>query len=764
VPDRPASPPSTAIDFQRELNPEQLAAVLHGDGPQLVLAGAGSGKTRVITYRVAWLVRERGVDPGSIVAVTFTNKAAAEMRDRVERLVDLFPLPTFVGTFHRYALTLLRRYGDRVGLARDFSILDTDDQKRLMVQAMQAEGIPETSFPPRTLLAAVSSAKNRLLTPQEYEKTARDFFEQRVARAYRRYQSLLQQASGVDFDDMMSLSVRLLREHADVADRLRARVRHLLVDEFQDTNQAQLTLIELLAGKNGNLTAVGDEDQGIYRWRGADLGNILDFESHFPGAVARKLERNYRSTAVILDAANAVVSNNRLRRGKKLWTAAGRGEPIALHRAGDEGEEAAWVVERITALQTPRDRHPLSEVAILVRTNAQTRAFEDEFFRNRIPYTMVGGVRFYERAEIKDLVAYLRLLRNPRDTFSFTRILNTPPRGIGRNTVSLLEERAATMGATPWDVLELDSVESFPPRAATALRGFRELIRELRVAAAELPLPALLDELLAKTRYTEMYRREQEEEAAKLENIKEFLSAAQTFTEQRSFSSSRSGDADSSAESDDDLLTAFLDHVALVSDLDGWDGERGVTLMTLHSAKGLEFPIVFLPGLEDGLLPHFNAQGRAEDLEEERRLFYVGMTRAEKRLFLSTCRRRRIAGAYQDQRESPLLEEVPEGLLDVTESPRIYASERTRGIDEFYNRTPPVQPLPAVGAPRGVATAADAAAGRGPRRGSRVRHPTLGQGVVLELEGSGDDAKYTIFFERAGKKKLIAKYASLETL
>jgi DNA helicase-2/ATP-dependent DNA helicase PcrA len=745
---------SPAIDYPRELNPEQLAAVTHGDGPQLVLAGAGSGKTRVITYRVAWLVRERGVDPGSVVAVTFTNKAAAEMRDRVERLLDLFPLPTFVGTFHRYSLTLLRRYGERVGLARDFAILDTDDQKRLMTQAMQAEGIPESSFPPRTLLAAVSSAKNRLLSPQEYERTARDFFEQRVARAYRRYQALLQQASGVDFDDMMTLAVRLIREHADVAERLRGRVRHLLVDEFQDTNQAQLALVELLAGKDGNLTAVGDEDQGIYRWRGADLGNILEFERHFPGAVARKLERNYRSTGVILDAANAVVAHNTLRRGKKLWTAAGRGEPIALHRAGDEVEEAAWVNERIGAL---RSRHALSDVAILVRTNAQTRAFEDEFFRHRIPYTMVGGVRFYERAEIKDLVAYLRLLRNPRDTFSLTRILNTPPRGIGKNTVALLEERAATMGATPWDVLELDAVESFPARAATALRGFRELIRELRAASAELPLPALLDELLAKTRYTEMYRREMEEEAAKLENIREFLTAAQTFTEQRSFTSA------ATPESDEDLLTAFLDHVALVSDLDGWDGERGVTLMTLHSAKGLEFPVVFLPGLEDGLLPHFNAQGRAEDLEEERRLFYVGMTRAEQRLFLSACRRRRIAGAYQDQRESPLLEEVPEKLLDVSESPRLYASERTRGIDEFYGRTPPVKPLPATpGASARSGAFTPAAAG--PRRGSRVRHPTLGQGVVLELEGAGDDAKYTIFFERAGKKKLIAKYASLETL
>mgnify|MGYP001566814588 CR=1 FL=1 len=740
-------PGRPAIDYARELNPDQLAAVTHGEGPQLVLAGAGSGKTRVITYRVAWLARERDVDPGAIVAVTFTNKAAAEMRDRVERLLDLFPMPTFVGTFHRYALTLLRRYGDRVGLARDFAILDSDDQKRLMAQAMAAEGISETSFPPRSLLAAVSAAKNRLLSPAEYEKTARDFFEQRVARAYRRYQSLLQQASGVDFDDMMILAVRLLGEHEEIHRRIRGRLRYLLVDEFQDTNQAQLKLVELLAGKDGNLTAVGDEDQGIYRWRGADLTNILEFERHFPGTVARKLERNYRSTGTILDAANAVVANNRLRRGKKLWTASGRGAPIALHRAGDEVEEAAKVTETIATL---RGGNALSDMAILVRTNAQTRAFEDEFFRHRIPYTMVGGVRFYERAEIKDLVAYLRLLRNPRDTFSLTRILNVPPRGIGKTTVTLLEERAAAMGATPWDVLELDAVESFPGRAATALRSFRDLVRGLRQSASELPLPALLDELLARTSYTHMYRREQEEEAAKLENIREFLSAAQTFTEQRSYAAG----APSTAESDDDLLTAFLDHVALVSDLDSWDGERGVTLMTLHSAKGLEFPIIFLPGLEDGLLPHFNAQGKSEDLEEERRLFYVGLTRAKERLFLSGCRRRRIAGVYQDQRESPLLAEIPEDLLEVTESPRLHASERTRSIDEFYGRESRLAPL----------LAALPAGARGPRRGSRVRHPTLGQGVILDLEGDGDNAKFTVFFERAGKRKLIARYANLETI
>ena len=726
------------IDFEKELNPEQLGAVTHGEGPQLVVAGAGSGKTRVITYRIAWLARQRGVEPRSIVAVTFTNKAAAEMRDRAERLLESWPLATFLGTFHRYSLQLLRAYGDRVGLARDFAILDEADQKAIVVQAMAAENVAESAFPPRAVLAAISSAKNRLLSPDLYEQAARDAFSQRVARVYRRYEALRRKASGVDFDDLLLHAVRLFVEHPDLAERLRGRVRHLLVDEFQDTNHAQLRLVEELAAPDGNLTAVGDEDQGIYRWRGADLSNILEFERHFPGAVVRKLERNYRSTSAILDAANEVIGHNRLRRGKKLWTDAGRGESIRLFRAGDEGDEAKWVAGEIARL---RARHALAELAVLVRTNAQTRAFEDEFFHARIPYVLVGGVRFYERAEIKDLVAYLRVLRNPRDNFSLLRILNQPPRGIGKTTVATLEEQAATeAGGVIWDLLELDRLDRFANRAATALRAFRDLLRALRAAAGELPLPALLDELLRRTGYADVYRRDNEEDQARLENIQELLTAAQTFTEARA----ANGD-------DQDLLTAFLDHVALVSDLDGWAGERGVTLMTLHSAKGLEFPVVFLPGLEDGLLPHFNTQGRPEDVEEERRLFYVGMTRAQDRLLLSACRRRRIAGRYQDQLPSPFLAEVPERLVEAEESPTLFASERVRGIDSFFGRAPRDE-------------YSQEAPVRGPRRGSRVRHPTLGSGVVLEIDGEGDEAKLTVFFERAGKRRLVARYASLELI
>ncbi len=729
----------TAIDFPRELNQEQLAAVTHGEGPQLVLAGAGSGKTRVITYRVAWLVSERGVAPDAITAVTFTNKAAGEMRERTEALLGRFPLPVFVGTFHRFALRLLRRHGERLGLPRDFAIFDTDDQQKLAKQALAAEGLAETSFPPRSVLAAIGGAKNRLLGPEEFEREARDFYSQRIARVYHRYQALLSAAAGIDFDDMLTLAVRLLAEHPEVASRVRRGAEHLLVDEFQDTNHAQLRLVAALAPPGGNLTAVGDEDQGIYRWRGADLENILGFERHFPGATVRKLERNYRSTANILAAANAVVSQNRNRRGKRLWTDAGPGPALTLYRAADEGDEARWVTRTLRALAA---EHRLSDLAVLVRTNAQTRAFEDEFFQQQVPYTLVGGVRFYERAEIKDLVAYLRLLRNPRDGFSLARVLNQPPRGIGKATQELLEQEAAHRGVPVWDLLATDDLGAFPARAAQALRAFRDLVTELSRAAADLPLPALLDRLLADTRYAELYQRPEAEDEARLENIREFLSAAQAFTEKRSWG----------PEAEEDLLTAFLDHVSLVSDVDQWEPERGVSLMTLHSAKGLEFPAVVVAGLEEGLLPHYNTQGRPEDVEEERRLLYVGMTRARRRLYLTTCRRRRIAGRYQDQTESPFLGELPEELLDVEESRSLYSGERVRGVYDFFGREPAVPFDEGATLRPGV------------RRGARVRHASLGPGTVLALEGEGDDLKITVFFDRAGKRKLVARYASLEPI
>jgi len=727
--------PSFTDQLRVSLNEQQFAAVTHGEGPQLVLAGAGSGKTRVITYRIAWLVHELGVDPSSIVAVTFTNKAAAEMRQRTEELLGMSPMTTFVGTFHRFALNLLRAHGDEIGTPRDFVIFDRDDQIKLVKQALAKENLAEASFPPRNLLSAIGGAKNQLLGPSEYEAQAKNFFEQKVAIVYRHYQRGLIQASGVDFDDMLRLSVKLFDRHPELLESYRRRMSYLLVDEFQDTNHAQMRLVQSLAGTGGNLTAVGDEDQGIYRWRGADLSNVLEFERLFEGAPVRKLERNYRSTQNILSAAGAVVEHNEGRIGKKLWTDFGDGELVELYRARDEQDEAQWVVRSLTGMKSS---YGLSDMAILVRTNAQTRAFEDELNKRQVPYTLVGGTRFYERTEIKDLVAYLRMLRNPQDGFSLSRVINQPPRGIGKTTLDRLITDATEYGRSAWEVLSHSEFDSYPKRSATSLLAFRDLVVGLRADLETKPLPEVVERIVEKTRYLSLFDDSQREGIAKIENIREFVTAVHEFAERH-------------AELDtDEMLTAFLDHISLVSDIDQWS-EEGVALMTLHSAKGLEFAVAVVAGLEEGVLPHFNASDSKDGIEEERRLLYVGMTRAERQLYLTTCRRRRIAGRYQDQTESPFLTEIPGEYLRASESPQLFTpSPRAGGAYAFFDKPRPKTPDFA-------AEPEDGALGRG----RRVRHASLGEGVVLETEGSGDQMKITVFFDGTGKRKLLAKYANL---
>jgi DNA helicase-2/ATP-dependent DNA helicase PcrA len=751
------------LDFEKVLNEEQLEAVTHGEGPQLVLAGAGSGKTRVITHRIAWLVEECGVDPSTITAMTFTNKAAGEMKERVEDLLGMHPLPASVGTFHRFALRLLRIYGDHIRLPRGFAIFDTDDQKRILKRAFASEGLDPKSFRPAAVLAAISGAKNRLLSPDGYEAEADDFFRQRVAGVYRRYQKLLREAGGVDFDDMIALSVALLRKGGEVRRRIRRRARYLLVDEFQDTNQAQLALVLELAGADGNLTAVGDEDQGIYRWRGAELKNILRFEDNFPKAQVRKLERNYRSTQNILDASGAVVANNQDRRGKRLWTEAGAGDAIVLYRAQDEREEARWVLQNLRRQET--DYHP-SDMAVLVRTNAQTRALEDEFLRQGVSYNLVGGVRFYERAEVKDLIAYLRMVRNPHDGFSMDRVMNRPPRGIGKSTHEQLRKQAADNDKSMWQVLLDDELGSFSARSTKALVRFREILNHLVAEAEGLPLPSLLEQIFDTTDYTKLYSGEDPDSRNRLENIGELLSATKEFAATQGYGTE-----------DDDLLTAFLDHVSLTADTDKLGGKSGASLMTLHSAKGLEFSVVVLAGLEEKILPHMNALHVPDDLEEERRLMYVGMTRARKRLFLTTCRRRQIAGLYQDQEESRFLEEIPQSCLQAEESPQLFrqpspslgTSSRTKSdIYSFFGKSsttapdmdevqdfPPDLPVYEPDAP---------ASEKGLRKGSRVLHATLGEGQVFRIDGTGDQKKLTVYFQGSGRRTLVAKYAKLEVL
>jgi DNA helicase II / ATP-dependent DNA helicase PcrA len=755
-----------SIDFKNALNPEQLAAVEHGDGPLLVIAGAGSGKTRVITYRIAWLIHEKGVAPNAIVALTFTNKAAAEMRERLEELLARHPLETFVGTFHRFALRLLRTHAAKVGLPQDFAILDASDQLKIVKEALRAAYISEDNLRPQAVLGAISKAKNRLITPTVYERTADDFFSRQVAKVYVHYQANLRSKGAVDFDDMLLLSVELLRANERVRTRERERVRYLLVDEFQDTNQVQLALIHELIGDSGRLMVVGDEDQSIYRWRGAEIENILGFEKNFADAGTKKLERNYRSTQNILDASGAVVARNSLRRGKRLWTEAGAGEKILLFYGRDEQEEARFITNALVGVQ---NKVAANEMAVLLRTNAQTRAFEEEFMRRGLAYSLIAGVRFYERAEIKDLLAFLRLLRRPDDALSLSRVLNVPPRGIGRTTQEGLERLATQSGRGVWQTLQDERALdlTFPARAANALRDFRNLIAGLRQEAEILPLPALLHLVLERTKYLQMLKPTDPEDQARRENLDELLTAAKEFTETRTFGQ------------DDDVLGAFLDHASLASDTDTLGGP-GITVMTLHAAKGLEFEVVAIAGLEEGLLPHFNAARVAEDIEEERRLFYVGMTRAKSRLIISSCRRRRVAGNWQDQEPSRFLDELPSAYLKTESSASLYGAtpsfsdSRSNTVNSFFGRaqldnieavTPEVEevrPEP----PRfrqstnfGIETSGGAI-----KRGSRVRHQKLGLGKVMTIEGSGDDARLEIFFEGVGRRKMVAKFANLEVL
>ena len=773
------------LDFRSRLNPEQSAAVTHDGGPQLVIAGAGSGKTRVITYRIAWLIAEQAVEPWRIAAVTFTNKAADEMRERVLDLVGA-NANVFVGTFHRFCVRLLRRYGDRVRLQSDFAIVDAPDQLRLIKAALKAEDLDEQTFQPRAVQGRISAAKNRLLTPAAFEREAEDFFDRHVAAVYRRYQAELRRAGGVDFDDLIALAVRLLRDEAEIGAHVRGRFRHLLVDEFQDTNTAQLELIKNLVldpdGSVSGLTAVGDEDQSIYGWRGAEIDNLLRFERHFPGSRVRKLERNYRSTQNILDASGAVIARNEERRGKTLWTDTGAGDPLQLFFAADHEDEARWVVRQVGELR--RDGLEFGDMAVLVRTNAQTRAIEDQMLRNEVPYCLLAGVRFYERAEVKDLAAYLRVINNPRDNLSLRRILNQPRRGIGRRTEELLLACAAKMGHSLWDAIRLDPLQELPARSRRAVDAFRGLIEALRKEAERQPLAELVRGTIVAAGFEALYGKGDEEGRERLDNLGELVSSAQDFqtlygcgdlpARVPTAAVPALGDPLGPGADEADLapptspLTNFLDYVSLVSDTDGLNAGLGVAVMTLHSAKGLEYPAVFVTGLEDGLLPHFHAGGGARDIEEERRLFYVGMTRAERRLFLSGCRRRMVAGVFQDRQPSPFLIDVPEELVETGQSPDIYAGPRTAGVRTFFGADRsvgvPYRPAPPSGAKRQPAGGPFKQAADGLRPGAYVRHATLGKGVVLHLDGQGENAKLTVFFDKAGKRKLVRRFAPLEVL
>jgi len=743
------------------LNPRQRDAVTHGEGPLLVLAGAGSGKTRVITYRIAYLIGQLGVPPSRILAVTFTNKAAGDMLSRVERLVPNIGARPWIGTFHSTSLRMLRRHADRLGYTKWFAVYDTSDQLTLVRRCMRELNMNYDAFPPRPILTRISNAKNELIGPVEYEKENTDFFGARVAEIYRMYQKRLREYDAMDFDDLIGNYVRLLKEHEDVRDEIHERFQHLLIDEYQDTNRAQYELIRALAGKRGNIMAVGDEDQTIYRFRGADINNILNFERDFPGATIIKLEQNYRSTGNILDAATGVVSRNIARKGKRLFTDIGSGDPVRIVTCSNDREEAQFVIERMSAL---RSQYKLTDFAVLFRTNAQSRPFEEELLRANIPYSVVGGVKFYERAEIKDVLSFLRLAVRPHDTPSIERVINVPSRGIGDTTVAAIVAQSNERNVSLWTVIE-DDLSFLPSRASKAVREFREIVHDLQRAANH-PLPEFLDYLLLRTGYRRMLTESRDlQDESRLQNIDELLSSAREFAEQNAGAS----------------LADYLDSLTLMSDLDRYESEKGVTLMTLHAAKGLEFRVVFLTGMEEGILPHSQSLDANEDLEEERRLCYVGMTRARDQLYCVHTLQRLMRGQIREQSPSPFLSEIPE---EVTEPLRLARSASQSWRERPVNAGRPFRPpgraeSPSHGpsaksvfsffkdAPVQFDPSAMRQAKQEPqragelKRGQRVRHEQFGDGIILTMEGSGPDAKLNVYFDRAGSRKFIAKYAKL---
>jgi DNA helicase-2/ATP-dependent DNA helicase PcrA len=736
-----------------QLNPQQRAAVERTEGPLLILAGAGSGKTRVITYRIAFLIEAKGVPPESILAVTFTNKAADQMKERVAKLlggrVELRPGAPHVSTFHSFCVSVLRRHIERLDYSRDFSIYDEDDQQRVMKTCIQELGLSEQIASPRSVLSRVSYAKNRGLAPEELYRQAPDDTVEKVAQLFGRYELKLRQANALDFDDLLLKTVELFYQAPEVCEAYTRRFHYVLVDEYQDTNRTQYDLIRQLTLLHQNLCVVGDEDQSIYRWRGADIQNILSFERDYPGAEIFRLEQNYRSTQNILDAATAVVSRNLARKGKTLWTDRDGGDRIGLYEAWNNEQEAEFVAGEIARALAQDASWSL---AALYRTNAQSRVLEEALRRQGIDYRLVGGFSFYARAEIRDALAYARLAGNPRDSAAFLRIVNTPARGIGETTLGALQATARQQKLSLWEALEQElAARQLPARALKALEGFHALLKELIADREHLLMGQFFKSILDRTRYVEILKLENLPESQdRIENLQELVNAA------------------AEAEERGITLAEFLDHAALVSDADDYDERARVTLMTLHSAKGLEFNVVFLVGMEEGLFPHKLSLNDEAGLEEERRLCYVGMTRARDRLVLSWARQRRAYGrdSFEGSRRSRFLDEVPSELLEPLSGNAFAVKART----SWENAVNSVAGAERFLHERGRAIGGQVGFDRRETRqqstrwklGSKVRHPKYGIGTVLDCEEDGEDTKLTISFPGYGRKKLVERYAGLE--
>ena len=760
-----------------KLNEPQREAVYHTDGPLLILAGAGSGKTRVLTHRIAYLIGERGVNPWNILAITFTNKAAEEMRQRVDKLVGFGAESVWVSTFHSACVRILRRFIDRLGYENHFTIYDTDDQKTLIKEVCRKVDVDTKVFKERSLLSAISSAKNEMILPDEFELNAGgDFAKMKIAKVYREYEAQMRANNALDFDDLLVKTVQLLQTQPDVLESYQERFRYIMVDEYQDTNTVQFQLVSLLAGKYKNLCVVGDDDQSIYKFRGANIWNILDFEHEFPDAKVIKLEQNYRSTGNILNAANSVIANNRGRKEKSLWTENGEGELIRLRQFDTAFDEADFIGEDIKS--AVRQGGSYNDSAVLYRTNAQSRLLEEKFIAMNIPYKIVGGVNFYARREIKDLLAYLKTIDNGRDDVAVRRIINVPKRGIGLTTINRIQESATERGIGFYEALLAPGLIAGVGRSATKLDSFAALIEYFKTLAEEMNITDLLQEVIEKTGYIESLENEDKEEAkTRKENIDELISKAATYEESCQ-------DKDEKA-----TLSGFLEEVALVADIDSLDEDQEyVVLMTLHSAKGLEFPRVYLAGMEDGLFPGYMSinAGDREELEEERRLCYVGITRAEQELTLTSARRRMVHGETQYNPMSRFVKEIPRELLDTgnkkftqeTEMPaqqntyaRAREAFRAQAFAGALGGMTPVKnqgvgkPLTGSQALASLQKGSQlAAGGNGPlgyEVGDRVRHVKFGEGTVTDIKEGGRDHEVTIEFDSVGTRKMFAKFAKL---
>jgi len=814
------------MDLLDQLNDQQREAVVNTEGPLLILAGAGSGKTRVIAYRIAYLILEKKIAPWNILAVTFTNKSAQEMRERVQRLLrgqELSSAP-WVSTFHSLCVRILRQDIEHLkeGYTRTFTIYDQDDSLRLIKNALKDLGYDDKHLGPRSVQSAISSAKNRGEDVDAFAARA-DYVDERraaIARVYKTYEERLHSNNALDFDDLMIKTVRLLRNTDDVRDKYNRKFRYILVDEYQDTNALQFALVSLLTQQQQNICVVGDEDQSIYKWRGADISNILNFEKHYTNAKIIRLEQNYRSTQTILDVAGAVVKNNTERKGKNLWTSNPRGDRVRYYQAFDADAEARFVAGKI---REHRAEDSSIRAAVLYRTNSQSRVFEEAMRRSGLPYNIVGGFSFYERMEVRDIIAYLKLALNPNDSIALQRVINSPPRGIGKQTLEEIERRAADLGLSTWDTIAniIEQPQGLSPRAISALKNFRRIINGLAAhagaatndaqaqqqenfridaedhPASDTPVSDVVKAAILDTGYESSLRSERTDEAeARLENLQELVNAAVDYDEQGP-----------------EGLREFIDHSALASDTDQYKSDVAVTLLTAHSAKGLEFPLVFIVGLEDGLFPHSRSATDPAELEEERRLCYVAITRAEKFLYVTHAMKRRVYGEELASEPSQFLNEMPLDMIEDLSSGKSwlsfargsstidyeqgeYRKDRNKYTGKTYDSVESIAEFfklrnqqmgntrgssaqlssPPPSRTRGAGRDSFSSAGASPAKqaeantraatdftpGSYVRHAKYGRGLVLRREGTGETTKLTVSFPGYGQKKLVQKYANLE--